>query len=76
MTTQQFDELILAMIVIFILGFFIGNRELKKRWDEYYSRLRDRVWELEIAQMRLALETRRLKLQETEQNIKEKSNVA
>jgi hypothetical protein len=76
MTTQQLDELILAMLVIFILGFFIGNRELKKRWDEYYSRLRDRVWELEIAQMRLALETRRLKLQETEQNIKEKSNVA
>ena len=68
MTTQQLDELILAMLVIFILGFFIGNRELKKRWDEYYSRLRDRVWELEIAQMRLALETRRLKLQ--------KSNVA
>lgn len=31
MTTQQFDELILAMLVIFILGFFIGNRELKKR---------------------------------------------
>lgn len=76
MTAQQLDELILAMLVIFILGFFIGNRELKKRWDEYYSRLRDRVWELEIAQMRLALETRRLKLQETEQNIKEKSNVA
>lgn len=76
MTTQQLDELILAMLVIFILGFFIGNRELKKRWDEYYSRLRDRVWEIEIAQMRLALETRRLKLQETEQNIKEKSNVA
>ena len=76
MTTQQLDELILAMLVIFILGFFIGNRELKKRWDEYNSRLRDRVWELEIAQMRLALETRRLKLQETEQNIKEKSNVA
>ena len=76
MTTQQLDELILAMLVIFILGFFIGNRELKKRWDEYYSRLRDRVCELEIAQMRLALETRRLKLQETEQNIKEKSNVA
>lgn len=76
MTTQQLDELILAMLVIFILGFFIGNRELKNRWDEYYSRLRDRVWELEIAQMRLALETRRLKLQETEQNIKEKSNVA
>lgn len=76
MTTQQLDELILAMLVIFILGFFIGNRELKKRWDEYYSRLRDRVWELDIAQMRLALETRRLKLQETEQNIKEKSNVA
>lgn len=76
MTTQQLDELILAMLVIFILGFFIGNRELKKRWDEYYSRLRDRVWELEIAQMRLALETRMLKLQETEQNIKEKSNVA
>ena len=76
MTTQQLDELIFAMLVIFILGFFIGNRELKKRWDEYYSRLRDRVWELEIAQMRLALETRRLKLQETEQNIKEKSNVA
>ncbi len=76
MTTQQLDELILAMLVIFILGFFIGNRELKKRWDEYYSRLRDRVWELEIAQMRLALETRRLNLQETEQNIKEKSNVA
>ena len=76
MTTQQLDELILAMLVIFILGFFIGNRELKNRWDEYYSRLRDRVWELEIAQMRLALETRRLKLQETEQNIKEKNNVA
>lgn len=34
MTTQQLDELILAMLVIFILGFFIGNRELKKRWDE------------------------------------------
>ena len=31
MTTQQFDELILAMLVIFILGFFIGNWEPKKR---------------------------------------------
>lgn len=34
MTTQQFDELILAMLVIFILGFFIGNRELKKRFGK------------------------------------------
>lgn len=45
-------------------------------YDFLKHNVRDRVWELEIAQMRLALETRRLKLQETEQNIKEKSNVA
>lgn len=30
MTTQQFDELILAMLVIFILGFFIGEPGTEK----------------------------------------------